>query len=352
MKRSSGTVQPVHRIAVVIPSYNVDRHIMALLPRFGSEVQRIYVVDDCCPSGSGQLVSESCQDPRVEVIFHEANTGVGGAVVSGYRRALEEKMDIVVKVDGDGQMAPELIPLLVAPIVAGEADYTKGNRFFNPEDVRQMPFVRLIGNAGLSFLTKMSSGYWSIFDPTNGFTAIHTSALQAMSMDKLSRRYFFESDMLFRLNLIRCRVIDVPMLAVYGDETSGLSVRSIFVEFARKNVSNAFKRIFYNYFLRNFSVASLALVVGMLSVFFGTVFGAVTWASMGLQGVAASSGTVMLAALPILVGIQLLLLFFAYDFASEPSIALHPRLLRRNAIRQLMGAQTDQGRNDGDLDRQ
>lgn len=336
MEEHLASAKKGQRIAVVIPSYEVERHILDVLSRIGPEISQIYVVDDCCPNGSGRLVEDTCRDPRVTVIYQKSNTGVGGAVISGYQRAFEDDMEIVVKVDGDGQMAPELIPALVAPIVTGEADYTKGNRFFNPEDVRKMPIVRLIGNAGLSFLTKLSSGYWSIFDPTNGFTAIHTSALQAIPLDKLARRYFFESDILFRLNLIRCRVVDVPMLAVYEDEKSNLSVKKVILEFLGKNLKNTLKRIFYNYFLRNFSVASLSLVLGLVSLGFGVTFGAIMWASLAAQGESASSGTVMLAGLPTLVGIQLLLSFLAYDFASEPHIALHPRLLRRQAIRRLM----------------
>jgi glycosyltransferase involved in cell wall biosynthesis len=315
-------------VGVVIPAYKVRNHILDIISRIGQEVTSIIVIDDKCPDGSGQFVLDNCRDPRVVVCFHEQNKGVGGAVITGYRSAIERNLDIVVKVDGDGQMPPEMIETIIAPILSGEADYVKGNRFFNPEDVRAMPHIRLVGNAALSFLTKMSSGYWSVFDPTNGFTAIHASLLPVLGLNKIAERYFFETDMLFRLSLIRGRVIDVPMTALYGDEESNLKIRNVFLEFLLGNIRNAFKRIFYSYFLRNFSIASAYLVVGLCLMFFGLVFGSVNWAHSVRTGVAASSGTVMLAAMPLLIGLQLLLNFMAFDVSAEPSSPIHPRLTR------------------------
>ena len=145
-------------IAVVIPCYKVSAHILGVIQAIGSEVNTIFVVDDCCPEKSGALVENSCADSRVRVIYHPVNQGVGGAVMSGYKAAIADGADVIVKVDGDGQMDPGLIPAFVAPIMAGEADYTKGNRFFDLEEIRAMPKVRLFGNAVLSFMTKLSSG--------------------------------------------------------------------------------------------------------------------------------------------------------------------------------------------------
>ena len=147
--------------------------------------------------------------------------------MTGYRVALDDGMDIMVKIDGDGQMAPELLPDFVAPILAGEADYTKGNRFFDLEQVSQMPTVRLLGNAVLSFFNKISSGYWNLFDPTNGYTAIHRDVAACLPFGRISRRYFFESDMLFRLNTLRAVVVDIPMHASYGDEVSNLRISKV-----------------------------------------------------------------------------------------------------------------------------
>jgi dolichol-phosphate mannosyltransferase len=184
-------------IAVVIPSYRVTSHVLGVIERIGPEVQSIYVVDDCCPDKSGDFVVQHCSDPRVQVLRHAENLGVGGAVMTGYRQAVLDGMDVVVKIDGDGQMDPALLPGFVQPLLAGRADYTKGNRFFYPADAQRMPIVRLIGNIGLSFFTRMSSGYWSMFDPTNGFTAITKEALSLVELDKIHNQYFFESDLLF-----------------------------------------------------------------------------------------------------------------------------------------------------------
>src|SRR5690606_32001950 len=150
-------------------------------------------------------------DPRVRVIRHASNLGVGGAVITGYQAAIADGMDILVKLDGDGQMDASLIPDFIEPIINGEADYTKGNRFFDLEELRSMPRIRLIGNAVLSFMTKFSSGYWNLFDPTNGFTALHADVARYLPLSKISKRYFFESDMLFRLNTLRAVVHDIPM---------------------------------------------------------------------------------------------------------------------------------------------
>lgn len=313
-------------IAAVIPSYKVTQHILGVIAQMGPEVNRIYVVDDCCPVGSGDLVQVSCNDPRVVVLRHTENQGVGGAVLTGYQQAISDGFDIIVKVDGDGQMDPGLIPSFIAPILAGEADYTKGNRFFDLERITQMPKLRLFGNAGLSFLTKLSSGYWDLFDPTNGYTAIHRDVARHLPMDRISRRYFFETDILFRLNTLRAVVLDIPMHAKYADEVSNLKVSKVLSEFLFKNMRNFAKRIFYNYYLRNVSLASLELPAGLVLLTFGVIYGLRHWWTSIGSGEIATSGTVMLAAMPVLVGVQLLLAFFGQDIASMPRIAVHPRL--------------------------
>lgn len=314
------------RIAVVIPSYQVKALILDVITGIGPEVDAIYVVDDACPEGSGVFVSGECKDPRVTVLFHETNQGVGGATMTGYRQAIRDGADVIVKLDGDGQMDPSLIPSFVRPIAEGMADYTKGNRFYYLEGLPQMPTVRLVGNAALSFITKFSSGYWDIFDPTNGYTAIHARVAERLPLDKVDRRYFFESDMLFRLNTIRAVVMDVPMAARYGDEESNLKVWRVLPDFAGKHMKNAFKRIFYNYYLRDFSLASLEIVVGFCALLFGVCFGLNAWTRSVRTHIPASSGTVMLAALPTLIGIQLLLAFLSADMGNVPRNTLHKRL--------------------------
>jgi glycosyltransferase involved in cell wall biosynthesis len=307
----------------------VTRHILGVIAAIGPEVGRIYVVDDRCPDHSGDFVRANCNDPRVVVIHHEQNQGVGGAVMSGYRAAIDDGATVIVKVDGDGQMDAALIPAFVAPILAGEADYTKGNRFFNLERIGSMPPMRLFGNAMLSFLTKLSSGYWDLFDPTNGFTAIHADAAHYLPFDKISRRYFFETDMLFRLNTLGAVVADVPMDAVYGDEVSNLKISRIITEFSVKHMRNFFKRLFYNYYLRNMSLASIELPLGVLLLLFGLLFGAAHWIEAARHGQATPAGTVMVAALPIIMGVQLILAFLAYEIAAVPRRPLHKKTLFR-----------------------
>ena len=307
------------KIAVTIPSYKVRAHVLDVIARIPPKVQRIYVVDDKCPQHSGELVEEQCRDPRVRVIFHEENQGVGGAVSSGYRAAIEEGMDIVVKVDGDGQMDPALIPHFTRPIERGRADYTKGNRFYRPESLKGMPPIRLFGNAALSFINKLSTGYWSIMDPTNGYTAIHTSVLREMPLHKLEKRYFFETDMLYHLNTIRAVVHDVPMDAVYADEESSLKVSKVLPEFIVKHVNRFFKRYVYLYLLRDFNIGSLYSLLGVVLCGLGVVFGGWAWLRSLTTGQPATSGTVMLAALPLIIGIQFLIAFLHHDVERVPS---------------------------------
>lgn len=309
-------------VAVTIPCYNVKAQILDVLSAIGDNVDRIYVVDDCCPQFSGQYVLDNQADPRVKVIFHDKNRGVGGATCTGYQAALEEGIDIVVKLDGDGQMNPRLIPKLIKPLLDKKADYSKGTRFHSLQSLRSMPFMRKLGNACLSFVSKAASGYWNIMDPTNGFTAINAVALAHLELEKIHERYFFESDMLFRLATVRAVVRDVPMDAVYADEKSGLQIRKVLIEFPPLYTKAFFKRLGYNYFLRDFNVASLELLVGLPLLIFGVVFGTYHWIE-GIQTVLyASTGTVMLAVLPIILGFQLLLSAITFDLSNIPTVPL------------------------------
>ncbi len=320
MNAVAGGLQP--HIAVVIPCFKVTAHILDVIARIGPEVDRIIVVDDACPGQSGKFVQASCQDPRVTVIFNPVNLGVGGAVMTGYRHAIEAGASVIVKLDGDGQMDPALLPRFVAPVLAGVADYTKGNRFYDLRHISQMPAQRLFGNAVLSFMSKLSSGYWDTFDPTNGYTAISADVAEMLPLDRISERYFFESDMLFRLGTFRAVVRDVPMDASYGDEVSNLRIGKVLGEFLVKHVRNFSKRVFYNYFLRDVTIASLELVAGAALMLFGLVYGGWHWWLAHASGQPTATGVIMLAAMPVLVGLQLLLAFMAYDIASVPRHAL------------------------------
>jgi len=317
----------IFSIAVIIPCYKVNKHILNVISGIGIEVSRIYVVDDNCPEQVGSFVKKFCFDSRVTVITNNKNVGVGGSVKIGYVAATDDGANVIVKIDGDGQMDPLLVKKIIAPIIAGEADYTKGNRFFDLEEIGKMPTVRLLGNAVLSFITKLSSGYWDIFDPTNGYTAIHSDIVKYLPLDKISNRYFFESDMLFRLNVMRAVVVDVPIAAKYADEESNMFISNIIFEFLVKHTRNFIKRIFYNYYLRDMSIASIELPIGVILVLSGGLFGVNRWLASFNTGVSVTAGTVMLAALPVLLGVQLILAFLGYDIATVPR---RPRQLKLN----------------------
>lgn len=305
-------------VAAVIPSYRVRDRILKVIEGIGPEVDLIYVVDDHCPENTGEFVKKHCSDGRVRVIIHEKNQGVGGATMTGYRQALAGGALIVVKVDGDGQMDPGLIPRLIEPLRSSMADYVKGNRFYDLAFLRQMPFMRKLGNSGVSFMNKAASGYWNIMDPSNGFTAIHRKALENLPLDRIDKRFFFESDMLFRLNTIRAVVAEMPMKAVYGNEKSNLRIHRIALQFPLKYFSRMLKRVFYNYFLRDFNIGSLELILAFVFILFGSIFGIYKWSESIITSHPATAGTVILAGLPVILGFQSLIAFLHFDVANIP----------------------------------
>ncbi len=305
-------------VAVIIPCYKVKNQILAVIASIPAFVDKIYVVDDCCPVQSGQFVVENTSDSRITVLFNTVNLGVGGAVKHGFKQAEQDGCEIMVKLDGDGQMNPELIESLILPIKHGKADYVKGNRFFDVHTLLNMPKIRLLGNSILSLLNKVVNGYWNVMDPTNGFVAIHKTALAKLPLDRIDNRYFFESDMLFRLGVIKAVVKDLPMDAHYGDEVSNLSIRKVLIDFPPKYTTRFFKRILYNYFLRDFNVASLEILSAIPLLLFGLIFGGYHWWQSIVSGQVATTGTVMLAVLPIILGFQLLLAAVNFDIQNIP----------------------------------
>lgn len=242
----------------------------------------------------------------------------GGAVVTGYKKALELDTDIVVKIDGDGQMDINYMQQLIQPLLDGRADYTKGNRFTDFKALRKMPKIRLFGNSGLSFLVKAASGYWNMMDPTNGYTAINKHALGELDLDNLAKRYFFESDMLINLNIENAVVIDVDIPAKYGDEKSSLSITKTLFGFPPKLFKGLCKRIFLKYFVYDFNMLSLYLFMGLPMVLFGTVWGIVKWMEAIVSNTETTTGTVMLAVLPIILGTQFLLQAIQIDMNNIP----------------------------------
>lgn len=311
-----------NRVGIVIPCYKVKAQILDVISSIDSSIDFIYVIDDRCPEKSGEFVLKNSTDPRLKVIFNKINLGVGGAVKEGYKKGLEDDCDILVKVDGDGQMNPAIIAKLIQPIINGEADYVKGNRFYYLGNVRSMPKMRLIGNSLLSFINKIVNGYWNIMDPTNGFTAIHSFALKMLPLHKIDNRYFFESDMLFRLGTIRAVVKDFSIKAVYADENSSLRISVILIKFPPKYINRFIKRLFYVYLLRDFNVGTLQIIAGNLLILFSSIFGISKWIISIQTGIPASSGTVMIAALPFFLGFQLLISALYFDIQNTPSKTL------------------------------
>jgi len=318
-------------ITVVIPSYKTTNHIESVINKIGSEVSTIIVVDDACPEASGDYVIKNCNDPRVIVLKHSQNQGVGGAMITGYKAALALKSDIIVKLDGDGQMNPVYIPAFIAPIIKHKADYTKGNRFYYRSYLTKMPFIRIFGNLILSFLVKVVTGYWDIMDPTNGYTAIHGKVLQQINLDRIETGYFFENDILHNLSLQRAVVLDIPMRSSYGSEVSAMNIKRIIFAFPPKFIKKFFKRLGYQYFIRDFNLASLELLFSIVFIVFGTWFGLKEWHTSTLLGVPATAGKVMIATLPLLTGIQLLLSFINFDVFITPKIVLYDRIPNERA---------------------
>ena len=321
------------RIAVVIPCFNVAKTVEAVVASIPTDVWRIYCVDDCSNDDTRAVISRLAEaDSRVRAVMRGRNGGVGAAFIDGLSNALEDSADIIVKVDGDGQMNGAFVSDFAAPIAAGEADYVKGNRFFDIERVLAMPRWRLVGNAGLSFFSKLSTGYWNLFDPTNGYVAIHSDVARLIPLRKLHQRYFFESDLLFRLAILRAKVVELPLETIYDRETSGLSAWRCLITFPFLHTRNFLKRLFYNYMLRNFSLGSVTLPTGVALLVFGAVYGTVKWIGSLTTQEPATAGTVMLSALPVLVGIQLILSFLAQDVSSVPDRPVHKRLVHKRTL--------------------
>lgn len=313
------------KIGVVIPCYNSKDSILKVIEQITAEVDLIYVIDDSCPQKSGKFVQDNITDSRVRILYNKKNLGVGGAVIAGYKQALLDNCDIVVKIDSDLQMDPKLIDLFIEPIIKKRSDYTKGNRFFYLKNIRLMPLKRVFGNLILSFMTKISSGYWDIFDPTNGYTAISAKILKMLDLDQISKRYFFESDMLFRLGILKAVVLDIPINPIYNSYGSNLNILKNIPIFLFGNIKNSCKRIIYNYYIRDFSISSINLILSILFLAFGIITGLEAWNKSIQSNIVATPGTVMLSALPIIVGIQLLISFIDHDISNIPRTPLQSR---------------------------
>ena len=312
------------RVAVIVPAYRAADTITKVVSGIPPWVETIYIVDDASSDETGSRV-RALGDSRIRLLVHDKNRGVGGAMITGYRQAVRDGIDICVKMDADDQMDPSYLPALLEPLLSGRADYAKGNRFHDVQALQRMPLMRKLGNAGLSFLIKAASGQWHIFDPTNGYTAIHRTALRAVDVGKLHSRYFFESSVLIRLRRIGAVVEDVPIPARYGDERSSLSIRRTLLEFPWLLLQHGARRIVWQHFVLDFSAVSLFLLSGIPLVTFGLCFGLYHWIDSYRRNVLTPTGTVMLAALPLILGFQFLLQALVLDVQDIPRRPLQMR---------------------------
>jgi len=306
-------------IAAVIPCYNVAAHISDVIRDMPEQINLIIAVNDCSTDDTENILLRLVKENnKIIYLKHPVNQGVGGALITGYQKSLELNADIVVKIDGDGQMDPSYIWDLLKPLIADQADFTKGNRFRDLHALQSMPIIRRLGNLGLSFLIKAASGYWNIFDPTNGFTAIKSESLRNLNFKKIHKRYFFESSMLIELYHTDAVVKDVPMKAKYGNEISGLSASRAFFEFPPKLFVAYIKRILLKYFLFEFNIASLYMLFGFPLFFGGIIFGLIKFIQFASSHKAAPTGTVVIPTLLIILGFQLLLSAANYDITNYP----------------------------------
>jgi len=308
-----------HVLAAVIPAYCVEREIEETLRGLPDFIRYKIVVDDASPDSTFDILARLAQtDPRIILLRHEKNQGVGGAMLTGFGKALELGAEAVIKLDGDGQMDPAHIPALLAPLLEGKADYAKGNRFHDFDALRAMPLIRRVGNLALSFLTKAATGYWNVFDPTNGYFAIRAESLAKLPLHEIDRRYFFETSMLSHLYLQGAVVLDVAMPARYRGELSNLSIRRALWEFPLKLTRVFLRRILLKYFLYDFSMMSVYLLTGIPLLLFGLSFGIVKWIQYASLNIPAPTGTVMLPTLCVILGIQILLSAMEIDLNAAP----------------------------------
>jgi glycosyltransferase involved in cell wall biosynthesis len=302
-------------IAATVPAYNEQDligHVIEIMPDY---VDLVVVVDDASHDKTSEIVQSYCEDASHKVILirHETNQGVGGAILSGHRRAMAEGADIIAVMAGDAQMDPDDLPRLLDPIVAGRADYVKGNRFINGEAWRYMPKIRYFANATLSMLNKIVSGYWHISDPQCGYTVITRHALELLEFDKIDKRYFFENSLLVQLNVLGQRVVDVPVRAIYGvGESSGIRYGRTFLRFSLQLGRSFFKRLTEKYIIRDFHPLVLFYLFGLLLFPFGLIFGMYLFIFRLLGGVVAATSA-LFATFLTTFGIQFLLFAMLFD---------------------------------------
>ena len=307
------------RVAVVVPAHEEERLIETTLGGIPGFVDRIIVVDD----GSTDATSERVRafgDSRVELVVHERNRGVGAAIVTGYKRALEDDLDVVCVMAGDNQMDPDDLEALVRPVARGEVDYTKANRLFTGQAWELIPRTRYLGNAVLSMLTKIASGYWHVADSQSGYTAIGKDTLALLDLDRVYTYYGFPNDLLVHLNIVNARVRDVPSRPVYGvGERSGIRYHKVAPRISWLLIKAFFWRLREKYVIRDFHPLVFFYAFGLLATLAGLVLGIVEIAYR-FAGNAVSVGTVVLIALLLISGSQFTLFAMWFDMESNKDL--------------------------------
>ena len=302
------------KIAVAIPCYCVEEHLEQVVASIPDFVDLVLLVDDCSPDGTPALVNRLADGSRIYAFHHAENKGVGGAMKTAFRKALEMEADVVVKLDGDGQMDSTYIEPLVEAL--GNGDFAKGNRLFDRRMLRRMPAIRRIGNMGVGFMVKAASGYWNVSDPVNGFFAISADTLRRMDLDRVADSYFFESSMLIEMYYAGARISEVSMPAIYGDEQSNLSIGKTIFSFPPRLVGAWLRRLHLSYFVYDFNICSLYILVGLPSFLFGLIFGLCNWIHYASMSCPSPTGTIMVAVLTFILGFQMLLSAAQYDISA------------------------------------
>lgn len=307
------------RVAAVVPAHNEERLIgqtISTMPKF---VDFVVVIDDGSADDTAKRAVEA-GDPRVILIEHQTNMGVGAAIIDGHRMALDLGADVNVVMAGDAQMDPHYLPALLDPIADKGCGFTKANRFYSREALAGMPVIRIAGNIVLSFATKMASGYWNLFDPQNGYTAITRDALGRIDLDRVARGYSFENDLLVRLGIADVQATDVQVPARYGTEVSGMKLHRVIPEISRLLFVGFWRRIVLKYVLMSFSPIALLLFTGLFLCVLGATVG--LWAIIVTpSGKVPSTGTALLATGPLLVGINMLVHALSLDIQQTPAAA-------------------------------
>ena len=306
------------KIIAVMPCYKSSEIAPLIAKDVIKFVDKLICVDDFCPDSTGEKVRDFVRSDKIDFIFHEFNKGIGGAMKSGFSYALKFEPEIIIKIDSDGQMDPYLIPKLIEPIINGSFELTKGNRFANPKSIRKMPLIRLIGNIGLGFITKLSTGYWELFDPTNGFIAFRSEVLNEISLEKVDDGYFFETDLLFRCSLSNILISEIAMEAVYASEKSSLNPLKEFFRFFYKHINIFFKRLTYQYFLLDFNPGSLSLCLGFILGIFSLFIGIRSFTYYRELKLETPLGIQMLFLASSLICNQLIISFIYYDVSQKP----------------------------------